>query len=524
MMPPVLRSQTSTKRKATKPSRLRKTQRLQDNVSTLVHQYLSDHKPAQWSLDHLKSCIGPNKQPAKQKYYFRVALDNITRTTSPTAEENIVAKRLLYELYPRQDFAAPVATFNIGPAVGCTIVQGLNNSHTIDNSIPCQGSSAGIPAAPTELTSSSQTSQASSAPSKADYGSLDIPHFLETYPNLQTKFPLTTRKGGKTVEDLLHRYLQDNHGMQTDNLLLHAGFIDIVLKIPQLMSSREYGIINKAIISSKPDHDYSLCIKKCFTSCTAFTDFVDARDSFPCQTCKYDPQCQLSLAAVLYTVHFLSNSAVLSTEYLEGDYDVIWTNLIDNAFVSPHGRLHRKEKSSTISACKFDGLYIGGHVDPQEWLVIEVGRTAQGAKQTQDRQKLVEHCLRILNYRRWYLGTRTNLHGQALVAWLKKFPVWGILCQGPKIEIMRYCWLTRGLGVVTTFASAFPNHVSRLHGLYGMLGEIHCAARGSKMRQMRVRMGKLGEGEDGDGDGADREAEDGDEMKLGYGQLRGSKK
>jgi len=175
-------------------------------------------------------------------------------------------------------------------------------------------------------------------------------------------------------------------------------------------------------------------------------------------------------------VHFLSNSVVLPTDYLEGDYDVIWTNLIDNAFVSPHGRLHRKEKASTLSACKFDGLYIGGRIEPQEWLVIEVGRTTQISKQTKDRQKLVEHCLRILNYRRWYLGIRANLHGQALVSWLEKFPVWGIQCRGPEIEIMRFCWLTRGLGVVTTFASAFPNHVTRLQSLYGILGEIHCAA------------------------------------------------
>jgi len=89
--------------------------------------------------------------------------------------------------------------------------------------------------------------------------------------------------------------------MQTDNLLLHAGFIDIASKIPQLMSSREYKIVKEAIVSPKPDHDSSSCIKKCFTNCSTFTDFVDARDAFPCQTCKYDPQCQLSLAAVIYT-------------------------------------------------------------------------------------------------------------------------------------------------------------------------------------------------------------------------------
>lgn len=282
------------------------------------------------------------------------------------------------------------------------------------------------------------------------------------------------------MEDLLHEYLQSNPSTTTDNLLLHAGFIDIASSVPQLMSQREHKLVTKAITStsSKPTHDISSCIRECFKNCRVFNEFIDARDSFSCKTCKYDPQCQLSIATVIYTVHLLSNTVVLSIEYLEGDYDTIWTNVIDNIFMSPHGRLHRKEKPSplTLSSCKFDGLYIGGRVDPQEWLVVEVGRESQGPnKESQDRQKLVEHCLRIMNHRRWYLNTRTNLHGKALVPWLTRFPVWGVLCQGLRVEIMKFCWLTRGVGVVTTFASRFPNHLLRVESLYRIVGEVHYA-------------------------------------------------
>jgi len=116
-------------------------------------------------------------------------------------------------------------------------------------------------------------------------------------------------------------------------------------------------------------------------------------------------------------------------------------------------------------------------VEPQEWLVIEVARSSgQGLKQTLDRQKLIEHCLRILTYRRWYLGTRTDLRGKELIWWLSRFPMWGVLCQGLGIEIVRFSWLSKGVGVVTTFASRFPEHTMRLESLWRILEEVHVAA------------------------------------------------
>lgn len=177
------------------------------------------------------------------------------------------------------------------------------------------------------------------------------------------------------------------------------------------------------------------------------------------------------------SVHFLLNTSFLSTTLLEGNFDVIWGNIIDYAFIFPEGFLHRKEKTSDHSSYKFDGLFIGGRVEPQDWLVIEVARTSgQGTKQTIDRKKLIEHCLRILNYRRWYLSTRTNLRGENLVDWLRKFPMWGILCQGFEIEIIRLGWLTRGVGIVTTFAGGFPTHMIHLESLYRVLEEVHYAS------------------------------------------------
>ena len=116
-------------------------------------------------------------------------------------------------------------------------------------------------------------------------------------------------------------------------------------------------------------------------------------------------------------------------------------------------------------------------MDPQEWLVIEVARSSgQGLKQSLDRQKLIEHCLRILNYRRWYLASRTDLRGDELILWLSRFPMWGVLCQGLDIEMVRLSWLSRGVGVVTTFVSRFPEHMLRLESLWRILEEVHVAA------------------------------------------------
>ncbi|KAF8462831.1 hypothetical protein BDZ91DRAFT_325112 [Kalaharituber pfeilii] len=243
------------------------------------------------------------------------------------------------------------------------------------------------------------------------------------------------------------------------------------------MSAKEYGVV-KAVLRQEGRHVVARCVRTCFRDCRAYESFVRARNEFECESCRYDPMFQQATSAVLYTVHFLLNSTILTTLPLEGNFDVIWANIIDYAFISPYGFLHRKEKSSAHSPHnKFDGLYIGGQVEPQEWLVIEVSRdpTAQ-AKQTADRSKLIEHCIRILNYRRWYLGKRTDLRGVTLKEWVGRFPMWGILCQGFGIEIVRLGWVSRGVGVVTTFASRFPEHVLRMESLYRILEEVHYAA------------------------------------------------
>lgn len=159
---------------------------------------------------------------------------------------------------------------------------------------------------------------------------------------------------------------------------------------------------------------------------------------------------------------------------LEGNFDVLWALIIDNAFVSPWTTLHRKEKGSSLSANKFDGLCTGGNISPQEWVVIEVGRTCSpGTKQISDRLKLHEHCLCILNHRRKYLSEESELSGQQLQDWLRKFPVWGILCQGLSIKIFKMVWLTRGVGVITKFAGRFPDHLAFIEDVYLIMKEVH---------------------------------------------------
>lgn len=66
-----------------------------------------------------------------------------------------------------------------------------------------------------------------------------------------------------------------------------------------------------------------------------------------------------------------------------------------------------------------------------------------------------------------------NLQGVELVTSLRKFPVWGILCQGFKIEIVKLGWLTRGVGLVSTFVRKYPTHIAKIHNLYRILEEVH---------------------------------------------------
>lgn len=370
-----------------------------------------------------------------------------------------------------------MATFSItanAPSASAVICaqKSTINSTTItfnDPVTPMRGNTSSRPPAGSPFSQSSQ----------ADYGPNEIVDFLYIYPNLRTKFPLRTDTRDTTLEDLLHNYIIDpgNASLVKDNILLQAGFIDIASRPSQLLSSQEYAIVKAALRSNSDSHIVAHCVEKCFSNCRSYESFIDARNMFSCRDCKYNPLFQQATSAVIHTVHFLLNTAILSPLPLEGNFDVLWSSIIDYAFISPYGVLHRKEKTSSLSPDKFDGLYIGGRVEPQEWLVIEVGRSSgQGLKQTLDRQKLIEHCLRILTYRRWYLGSRTDLRGKELTRWLSRFPMWGVLCQGLGIEIVRFSWLSKGVGVVTTFASRFPEHMMRLESLWRILEEVHVAA------------------------------------------------
>lgn len=56
---------------------------------------------------------------------------------------------------------------------------------------------------------------------------------------------------------------------------------------------------------------------------------------------------------------------------------------------------------------------------------------------------------------------------------LRKFPVWGILCQGFAIEIVKLGWVTRGVGLVSTFVSKYPTHIAKMQNLYRILEQVH---------------------------------------------------
>lgn len=185
----------------------------------------------------------------------------------------------------------------------------------------------------------------------------------------------------------------------------------------------------------------------------------------------------------MYSVDLLKNSGInlRASQTLEVTFDMIWVPVIDHAFISPFSVLHRKEKTSSLAPEKFDGLLIGGYVKPQEWVIIEVSRSppsgsSNTSKQSSDREKLTTHCLRVLNHRRWYLANQMNLRGGTLVEWLRKFPVWGILCMGSEIEIVKLGWFTRSVGVVTTYVGTYPDHIQMLDHLINILQEVHYVA------------------------------------------------
>ena len=124
---------------------------------------------------------------------------------------------------------------------------------------------------------------------------------------------------------------------------------------------------------------------------------------------------------------------------LEGNFDNIWGIILDYAFMTRLGVLHRKEKSSPHSSKRFDGLFIDATLCPQEWMVIEVARSSNlGGKQLVDQQKVAEHAIIILEVRFQYLRSRFQLRGRKLTALLKKFPVWAVVCQGEYHILFRY--------------------------------------------------------------------------------------
>jgi len=54
--------------------------------------------------------------------------------------------------------------------------------------------------------------------------------------------------------------------------------------------------------------------------------------------------------------------------------------------------------------------------------------------------------------------------------------VWGILCQGFTIEIVKLGWVTRGVGLVSTFVSKYPMHIAKMQNLYRILEQVHTVA------------------------------------------------
>ncbi|KAF8421762.1 hypothetical protein BGX38DRAFT_599427 [Terfezia claveryi] len=109
---PGKRQRPATTSNPSQASRKRKATKLQNELSSQVHQYLSENDPSLWSLEHLKTVIG-KKYPAKQKWYLLTQLEEICRTSLPDSSEAGAARRLLRALNPRKNFSAPMATFSI---------------------------------------------------------------------------------------------------------------------------------------------------------------------------------------------------------------------------------------------------------------------------------------------------------------------------------------------------------------------------------------------------------------------------
>ena len=136
----------------------------------------------------------------------------------------------------------------------------------------------------------------------------------------------------------------------------------------------------------------------------------------------------------------------------------------------------RKEKGSKFSQLRFDGLFVGGRVQAQEWLVVEVSRTPSdnvAKKQRIDRSKVIAHSKIMACVLRDHVVNDLGLCGDDAVETLRKLPVWGIICQGLKIEILKFVWITLNNVALFAYAGEVPAHIEHLPEIYPLLKQIY---------------------------------------------------
>ena len=102
-LPPQSRTSVKRTRRNTpsteNPAKPPKTRKYQDDIFMQVRQYLIDTDPSLWSLEHLKSTIGP-KKPARQRWYFLEELEEIRSDSSVSSNKRLAAQGVLKQLNP----------------------------------------------------------------------------------------------------------------------------------------------------------------------------------------------------------------------------------------------------------------------------------------------------------------------------------------------------------------------------------------------------------------------------------------
>lgn len=145
-----------------------------------------------------------------------------------------------------------------------------------------------------------EVSPSSSELSRIDYGPYSIENFLSIYPTLQTKFSLKTTKRDTSLEDVLYVYLLDAESSTAkDNTLLQAGFIDIIARLPKLLTTTEQLLVMDAL-RMEESHVVATCVKNCFEGCKTYECFVRAKKAFLCDSCEFNPLFQQATSAVLF--------------------------------------------------------------------------------------------------------------------------------------------------------------------------------------------------------------------------------